>query len=117
MSIQGMRLKFIHLCTTQRSGAGTDDWGNPAAPVWVDHLTDLPCRVWASAGREAVTDNTTVVVVEDLRLLCPLDSDVTETDQVSIVTSRGDTILAGPVQIRSVLRHTDHLELLLTRIA
>lgn len=118
MSLIASRLSLIHRATIQRDQnagtIGTD--GFPETPDWQDHLTGLPCRLWATAGRETVTDRTTVVVVEDLRLFCTVDTDVTTADRLGDVTWRGDTILAGPVSIRAVLRHLDHLELILVRV-
>lgn len=118
MSLVSTRLSLTHAATVERdSNAGqTDSDGYPLPPDWQIHLSWLPCRLWATAGRETVTDTTTVVVVEDLRLIVTADTDVVETDRVGDVTFRGDTILSGPVQIRAVLRHADHLELVLVRI-
>lgn len=118
MGLVSSRLSLTHRATIQRdSSIGTaDTWGTPSAPSFQDHLTDLPCRVQTTAGREAV-DASTLVVVEDMRLLVTVDTDVTEQDRVSVVTYRGDAIVAGPVSIRAVLRHQDHLELVLVRLA
>lgn len=117
MSLASTRLSLIHRATIQRAATTTDTWGNPAgSPVWSDHLSGLVCRLWAAAGREAV-DPTTVAVVEDLRLIVPLGTDVTEQDRVGAVTFRGSQILAGPTSIRAVLHNDDHLELVLVRIA
>lgn len=119
MSLVSSRLSLIHLATVQRdqNAGAVDDAGFAEDPDWEDHLTDLPCRLWATAGREAVTDSTTLVVVEDLRLVVTVDTDVTEADRLGDVTYRGTTILARPTQIRAVLRRADHLELVLARIA
>ena len=117
MSLVSSRLSLTHLCTIERdqnAGTSTDGWS--AVPDWQPHLTDQPCRMWATAGRETVTDQTTVVVVQDNRLVLPLGTDVTEHDRVTDVTYRGTTILAGPLQIRAVLHNTDHLELLLVQV-
>lgn len=118
MSLISSRLSLKHRVTFQRDASigTTDSWGGPNVPAFADHLVDVPCRVWTSAGHEAV-NATTAVVVEDMRLLVALDTDVTEQDRVSAVTYRGDSIVAGPVSIRAVMRHQDHLELVLVRIA
>ena len=49
--------RLYHLCTIQRdANAGTtDEFGQPNPPDWQDHLTALPCRTQAAAGREAVS--------------------------------------------------------------
>lgn len=114
MSLAATRLSLTHRATIQRSSSGTSDWNVEDDPTWADHLTALPCRAWATAGREAVANSNTPVVVEDWRMIVPLDTDVTENDRVAIVTDRSGTVLAG-AQIRSVLRNQDHLELLLVR--
>lgn len=116
MSLISSRLSLTHTCTIQRSTATTDDWGNPGPPVWADHLVDQPCRHWATAGREVVANTTTVVVVEDLRLLLPLGTDVTEADRVTSILYRGGTVQDGPLDIRGLLAHQDHLELILVQV-
>ena len=119
MSLVASRLSLTHLATIERdANAGTSDaWGTPNPPDWQAHLSDQPCRTWATAGREVVTDTTTIVVVEDVRLIVPLGTDVTEADRVASVTYRGGTIQDGPLGIRAVLVNADHIELLLVRVA
>lgn len=114
MSSTDIRLSLIHLATIQRGAAETDSWNVEGDPTWSDHLVDLPCFAWATAGRETVANSNTPVVVEDWRMIVQLGTDVTENDRVALVTDRGDTVIAG-AQIRSVLRNEDHLELLLVR--
>lgn len=116
MSLVATRLSLTHRATIQRGTTPGDDWNGDGKPVWADHLTDLPCRVWATAGRELVANTTTPVVVEDWRMIVQLDTDVMENDRVSEVTDRGDQVLAG-ASIRAVLRNQDHLELILVRSA
>jgi hypothetical protein len=119
MSLASSRLSLTHRCVIERAAnaASLDEWGTPDPADWQPHLSDQPCRAWASAGREAVTDTTTIVVVEDLRLIVPLGTDVTEQDRIASVTSRGDTIQAGPLSIRGLLEHKDHIELVLVKVA
>jgi hypothetical protein len=118
MSLIASRLNLTQRCTIQRdaSAPASDDWSPPADPDWQDHLTDQPCRSWASAGSEAVNDSTNVVVVEDARLLLPLGTDVTARDRVTSVTYRGGTVQDGPLGIRAVLTHRDHIELVLVSV-
>jgi hypothetical protein len=117
VSLLSTRIGFRHRCTIQRDdNAGTDDgWGNPLAPDWQDHETDVPCRVVVDAGREPVDHDRTVTLV-DMRLLLPLDTDVTERDRVSSVIERGAEYHEGPLGIEAVLRRRTHLELVLRRI-
>lgn len=117
MSLVSSRLSLTHRCTIERdaNAATANARGNPQSPSWQPNLTGLPCRLWTTAGREAV-DNTTIAVVEDMRLLLPLGTDVTEHDRVGDVTQRGTVIAAGPIGIRAVLTHQDHLELVLVKV-
>jgi hypothetical protein len=118
MSLLTSRIGFRHRCVVQRDdNAATDDgWGNPQTPDWQDHLTDVPCRVVVDAGREPVDSDRTVVLV-DMRLLVPLDTDVTESDRVSEITERGDDYVDAPLVIEAILRRRTHLELALRRIS
>lgn len=116
MSLAATRLSLTHRATTQRPSSGTDTWGTPDVPEWNDRLTDLPCRLWTSAGREVIANTSTIVVVEDLRMIVTVDTDVTEQDRISAVTDRGAELVAG-ASIRAVLRLSDHLELVLMRAA
>lgn len=115
MSLVSSRLSLKHRCTIERNEA-EGAWGDPAAPDWQEASTDVACRFWTTAGRETV-DATTTVVIEDMRLIVPLGTDVTEKDRIVDVTSRGQAIAAGPIGIRAVLQHSDRLELVLVRLA
>lgn len=118
MSLVATRVAMTHRCSIERDvNQGSDDgWGNPRSPDWKPHLADVPCRTAGpNVGREAVTDERTVVVV-DQRLLLPLDTDVTERDRLGNVTNRGTVILRGPIGIEAVLRRATHIELMLTGI-
>lgn len=117
MSLISSRVSLKHRCTIERNvTVAANAWGNAAAPVWQTNLSDLPCRLWTTAGREVV-DATTTVVVEDMRLIVALNTDITEEDRIANVTYRGDTIAVGPIGIRAVMRHQDHLEIVLVRVA
>jgi hypothetical protein len=118
MSLVSSRLSLTHLVTIQRdASAGVDGgWGNPDVPNWQPYLVGVPCRAWATAGHETINE-TTNVVVEEVRLIVPLGTDVTEQDRLGDITHRGAVFLAGPTGIRAVLRHADHLDLVLVRIS
>lgn len=94
----------------------TDDSGNPAPGTWATHVAAMPCMLYSSAGREAVTEDRTVAVV-DLKLLAPLTASVTTDDRVNGITDRlGAAIFTGIARIEAVLRKRTHLELSLTRV-
>jgi hypothetical protein len=117
MSLASVGLSLIHETTIERDAStGTNPWGGKDTPDWQPYLTDLPCRYWVTTGMEQ-TDAISQVVVEDMRLIVQLGTDVTEQDRLGDITYRGATIVAGPVGIRAVLAHHDHLELVLVRIS
>jgi hypothetical protein len=116
VSLASSRLSLTHRCTIERdtnAGPGADGWEN--APDWQPHIEALPCRAWTNAGREVVADKESVVVVEDMRILVALGTDVTEHDRLGDVTYRGDVIFPGPTGIRAVLHRKDHVELVLVK--
>lgn len=119
MSLVGSRLSLIHRCTIERAAnaASLDSWNTPDPPDWQPHLEGVPCRSWVTAGREIVTDKSTLTVVEDARLIVSLGTDVTEGDRIASVTYRGGTIQDGPLGIRAVLAHRDHIELVLAKVS
>lgn len=116
MSLASTRLQLIHEATVLRDteGSGSTSWGKES-PQWTTHIAALPCRVWTSTGRQAV-DQVTTVVVEDMRLICPIGTDITAADRIEQITYRGDAIVPGPVGIRAVMQHKDHLELVLVQL-
>jgi hypothetical protein len=119
MSLVASRVNLTHRCVIERdvnAGDTDDGWGNPSPPDWRTHLVAQPCRVWATVGQEVVANTTTVVPVEDVRLIVPLGTDVTEADRVAAVTDRGAIVQVGPLQIRAVLARQDHLELVLFQV-
>ena len=117
MSLISTGLPLVHRATVQRDAStGIDAMGNKDVPDWQTHISDLPCFYWATAGSE-MTDATTQVVLQDMRLLVKLGTDVTEKDRIGDITNRGDVIVNGSIGIRAVLAHEDHLELILVRIS
>lgn len=118
MSLISTGLLFTHLATVERdTTATTNGWGQTGAPNWQPHISSLACRFWTQTGEERA-DATTTAVVEDMRLLAALGTDVTERDRLSDITDKlGVVIAAGPIGIRAVMQHQDHLELILVRIA
>lgn len=112
MSTVASRVRLTHLCSIERDGATTDDWGLPGEPDWATNAANVPCYAWVEAGREAIGSDR-AVVVRDMRIVVPLDTDVTEGDRVGDVTERGEVIFPGPLQIEAVLRYPTHLELMM----
>lgn len=114
MSLVATRLSLKHRCSILRDAASTDEWGNAEPPDWQTVYSGVHCRAWNDAGREAVTNERTVVVL-DLRMIVPLGTDVGEADRIGDIIERETVIFAGPFAVEAVLRRPDHLELLLEK--
>ena len=117
MSLISARVNLTHRTRIERDqNAGTlNDAGAVHAPDWQANADLTRCRFWVNTGRE-ILDATTSVVDEDMRMIVPADTDVTEQDRLAGVCYRGQFIAAGPIGIRAVVRRKDHLELFLVRI-
>jgi hypothetical protein len=113
MSLVSSRLSLTHLCTVERDvNQHHERVGNPAAPNWQPLATERAC---ASSGRPPAAsdvDGDTFAAVEDMRLIVPADTDVTERDRIGDVTDRGAVTLFRRAD-RDPLRPPprDHLEL------
>lgn len=118
MSLASSRVSLIHRTRIERDqNAGQlNDVGAVETPDWQPDETLTECRFWTSVGREQL-DATTSVVAEDMRMIVPLGTDVTEQDRLAGVCYRDEFIAQGPIGIRAVLERKDHLELILVRIA
>ena len=93
---------------------GEDEDGHPII-AWSPWAT-VPCYAWSQSRKELVDGNKTVVI-EDLRALVPLATDLTESDRVARIEDRLERILfAGPLRIEAVRRMPRHQELMLEKI-
>ena len=98
------------------SSPGNDDSGNPLPGTWATHLAAMPCWLYGSTEREAVTEQTTAVVT-DLKLMAPLSASITEQDRINQVKDRRGTVIeAGLLGIESILRKRTHQQLTLSRV-
>lgn len=113
MSARG---RMVHRAAVERNTAsGTDDYGHPVAPVF-EALATVPCFAW-STSRTEVVDGGKYAKVESLKMLLPLDADVTEADEIAGVTDRqGNTILDGRLKIEGLQRKHRHFEATLQRV-
>lgn len=94
----------------------TDPWGG-GAPSWSTHYAALPCYPWSRVKREAV-DADRSAVVEDLRMIVPVGTDITEADRVNGITDRlGATHLPGLYNVRAVQVRATHKEVALEAVA
>lgn len=116
MTLSSTRLGYRHRVTVLRDAGARDQWGDPIGPSWSPVAGAVPCRAWTNGGREPIADDR-VAVVEDRRVSVPLGTDVTEADRLSPITDpTGVEIFDGPMDVEVVLRHTDHLELVVARV-
>jgi hypothetical protein len=117
----GIRSTMIMRATTQRNSAAgiTDNYGNSAAPAWADYLTALPCRVWhpKGGGEDLKREDKNALIIDSVKMICPLGTDIVETDRISTVKDRQGNQLFGAFIISSkIRRRADHLEMVLTEV-
>ncbi|MEK7765271.1 MAG: hypothetical protein AAB368_03440 [bacterium] len=103
---------------------GTDAWGHAKEAAWAGVAFGVPCLAYASAKREAVAAggggaaSIRAAVLEDIRIMMPLGTDVTEKDRIVRVKDRAGALLfPGPFNVEGVQRRRDHLELIVTKAA
>lgn len=112
------RSRMTHRALIERQSPGAiGDSGNAGAPSWATHIAAMPCWLYGSTEREAVTEATTAVVT-DLKMMAPLSAAITEQDRINQVKDRRGTVIEpGILQIATVLRKRTHLELSLARVS
>ena len=111
------RSRMTHRALVERgTSPGVDDYDNPQPAEWATHIAALPCFLYGSTEREAVTDERTAVV-SDLKLMVPLSADVTEQDRINqIVDRRGTVIEPGTLHVEEVLYRRSHRLVTLSRV-
>lgn len=93
----------------ERNADGATDGWNQKGVSWATHIEACPCRVWYENGSEYV-DGVKTAVVDELRMIVPLGTDVKASDRVGDVTDRrGRVQFAGPIRISSVQHRADHI--------
>lgn len=111
------RQRMTQRALVQRATSVTDDYGNPGSATWATHIASLACWLWSQVERE-VLDTRKSAVVEDLRMIVPSGTDITEKDRINGVTDRrGDVVRAGILVIESVVNRRSHLELVVRGVA
>ncbi len=112
------RSKYIMRCNLQADGAtASDDWNNPVEPAWATSVADVPCWAYLKT-RKVIGDDGKTALIQDLRLMVPLDTAVTEDNRIDNIVDRLGTVLfEGPYSISSVERHVTHLQLILDRVS
>ncbi|AEQ50754.1 hypothetical protein [Pelagibacterium halotolerans] len=97
--------------------AATDPYGHPLPPDFQPHGT-FRCFAWSNQSRELVESEKTAMV-EDMRAMFALGTDITENDEITAITDRaGTVIIPGRLRVegKPQRKHT-HLEVALKRIA
>lgn len=100
----------------RNSATGTDPRGQPLPAVWTT-IGTLRCFIWSKASRELV-DGDKTAMVEDVRGLFALGTDLRDGDRLVSVTDLGGTVLIpGPLAVEGPSQHKHtHLEAALRRI-
>jgi hypothetical protein len=101
----------------ERDGTATDNaWGQPDAPSWATFGDPVPCWVSSDARRHAI-DVDKDALVEDLRIMFPKGTGITENDRIASITDRLGTVLyTGPIHLEAGQYKHDHVEFALTRV-
>ena len=115
--VQAVVAQMKHRAEIERDSAtGDTAWNTAPVESWASHLIGVKCFVWSRSRKEAIDKNNTAVI-EALRCIMPLATDVTERDRIASIKDRGGvTVLAGPLRIDGVQRVHTYLELMLERV-
>lgn len=116
MTLSSTRLGYVHRCSILTPSPDVDGYGDRTGPDWVTSAANIACRAWVTGSVEAANDDRTVIL-EDRRISVPLSVTVTGSDRVDEVKDKHGTIIFdGPMEVKGVLRHTDHVELMVSRV-
>lgn len=112
------RSRMTQRALVQRhTSPGLDDYDMPLPGTWAQHLAAMPCFLYGTTEREAVSEERTAVVTK-LKMMAPISADVTEQDRISgVVDRRGTVIESGLLHVEVVLRKQTHAELTLSRVS
>jgi len=95
-------------CTVERDQGGDAPYGG--GHDWQPHLADEPCYWWAQSGREAISDDRSVVVADE-HIIVARDADLKEGDRVvSVTDQRGDELLLRDRTVEYVAVERSHLD-------
>lgn len=107
---------MTHRAHVQRDTQGTvDEYGQYEPAVWVTHIASLACKFYTSSRMEQVAQTTQVV--STVRLMIPVNADVSERDRIVDIRDRlGAVIETGPWNVKSVEYKRSHRECLLVEV-
>ncbi|MEL6485643.1 MAG: hypothetical protein AAFQ13_00670 [Pseudomonadota bacterium] len=99
------------------TATGTDAWGGPVAPSFTALHDALPCFVWSRSSREMI-DGQKTAMIEDLRIMVALGTDLAEGDEITAVSdATGTVIIPGRLKVEGAVQFKhNHLEAALQRI-
>jgi hypothetical protein len=100
----------------RNTASAKDAWGQPVAQVYAP-LGTVRCFVWSKTSRELV-DGDKTAMIEDVRGMFPLGTDLREDDEIAAVQdARGAVLIAGRLKVEGPIqyKHT-HLEVALKRL-
>ncbi len=107
--------RMRHRADIERDSAAVGSDGNPSAPSWAVSSANAKCFAWSTSWKEPGENE--AVVLEIIRAIMPLGTNVAERDRLAAVKDRaGATIIAGPLLVEAIQRHATHLELSLKRV-
>lgn len=110
--------RLIHRADVERNVAtGEDGWGGAPAPDFQPLHSGLACFAWSKQSRELVDGNKTAMI-EDLRLMVALGTDLKEGDEITAISDRaGNVVIDGRLKIEGPVQFKhNHLEAALQRI-
>lgn len=97
------------------SASGTDKFKQKVAPIFAP-LATVQCWAWSTTRREQIGTEKNAVL-EDLRMIVPLNTDITENDRIASIKDRRDRVkFGGPLRIEAVVRRVTHLEVVLDKV-
>ena len=97
---------LVETCTVRRFTEGSaGNYGNKAL-TWADHLTDEPCRLVASSGKEIKVG--AEIVVADYELFLG-NVDITERDKVIVNSITYEVLLVSNYVDGTAAHHTQCL--------
>ncbi len=107
------RTIMIMRAEVERDSTGsTDPYGHPETANF-ETLATIPCRVYSKTRRE-INDDRKFVLIEEIRCMMPVGTDVTELDRINRVTDRlGVEIFAGPLRIDTIRRKQTFITMVL----
>lgn len=101
----------------ENTASGVDELNQPVPPSWSDLPVPVPCRVWSSS-RQEIVDGDKQVTVETITGLFPFSSAISEANRIGQVADRrGVVLFGGPLQVQTVQRRDDFLQVGLRRVA